>query len=333
MSYKAYQSQFQKALDPKHIEKTPLFVIKGASDFMLNLSFNTLKSLWKSNDWSVERVEGASFTAERWLQATSTRSMFEPRQITVVQQAFASADLFDCLKALDSVRSLQPALVLLNSGEIPARFAKELTRLAAFTLSCDAPANYEVKDFIIDRVLAHRLKFAADAHALFIDANGADFAKLENEIRKLALIFPEGEELTAAKIRPYVDFLREDNTFKVDELLCKESYAQAMLLLKDLMDRGENSLGVLAILALHCRKALQIQAGIKLGQSPADLSRELRLPTFVIQQYMPYIRKKSSIVFQRALNLCHEADRKLKSVRHGEEVWLQKIVWELMSPA
>lgn len=330
MTYKAYQTQFQKALDPKHADKTPLMVIKGASDFMLNLSYNSLKRVWQAADHSVEKIEGTAFTAERFLQATSTRSMFEPKQITVVTQAFQSPDLHDCLKNLETVRSIQPSLVLLNSGEVPAKFAKELTRLAAFTLSCDEPAPWEVKDFLVDRSKAHSLEFTGDASSFFLDALGGELSKIENELRKLAFILPQGP-VTADKLKPHIDFLREDNAFKVDQLLCQEAYSQAMLLLKGLLDRGESSLGVLAILSMHCRKALQIQAGMKMGQTPADLSRDLRLPTSVVQQYLPYIRKKSSAVFGRALNLCHEADRRLKSVRHGEEIWLQRIVWELMS--
>ncbi len=332
MTYKAFQSQFQKALDPKHAEKHPLIIIKGSSDFMLNLSFQSLRDLWLASAWSIERSEGVAFNAERFLQATSTRSMFEPKQITVVTQAFSSPDLFDCIKALESVRSIQPSLVLLHSGEIPQKFAKELTRLAAFVLSCDEPAPWETKDFLLDRCKAHRLELAADAQAIFLDAVGADLSKLENEVRKLTLIFAGKQgRLSAEEVKPHLDFLREDNAFKVDQLLCQEAYPQAMLLLKNLLDRGESSLGALAILSMHCRKALQIQAGMKLGQTPADLSRELRLPAQVVQHYLPYIRKKSANVFQRALNLCHEADRRLKSVRHGEEIWLQRIVWELMS--
>ncbi|RZA20987.1 MAG: DNA polymerase III subunit delta [Proteobacteria bacterium] len=330
MSYKAYQTQYQKALDPKHPEKSPLMVIKGSSDFMLNLTLNALKSLWQSQGWSVERIEGVSFTGEKFLQATSTRSMFEPQQITLVGQAFASNDLADNLKSLDSARSIQPALVLISSGEIPARFAKELTRLAAFTLSCDEPAPWEVKDFLLDRSRAHKLELNSEAQSLFLEAIGSDLAKVENELRKLALIFPD-EKITGAAIKEHVDFLREDTAFKLDQFLCQEAYPQAMLLVKGLLDRGESSLGVLAILSMHCRKSLQIQAGLKAGQSPADISRELRLPTQVVQQYMPYLRKKNIAVFQRALNLCHDADRKLKSIRHGEETWLQRIVWELMA--
>ncbi|MES2745226.1 MAG: DNA polymerase III subunit delta [Bdellovibrionota bacterium] len=329
MSYKAYQTQYQKALDPKHPEKSPLMVIKGSSDFMLNLTLNSLKSLWQSQGWSVERIEGHSFTGERFLQATSTRSMFEPQQITLVGQAFASSDLADNLKSLDSVRSIQPALVLVSSGEVPVRFAKELTRLAAFTLSCDEPAPWEIKDFLLDRSRAHKLELNPEAQSLFLEAIGSDLAKVENELRKLSLIFPDGK-ITAAAIKEHVDFLREDTAFKLDQFLCQEAYPQAMLLVKGLLDRGESSLGVLAILSMHCRKSLQIQAGLKAGQSPADISRELRLPTQVVQQYMPYLRKKNGAVFQRALNLCHDADRKLKSIRHGEETWLQRIVWELM---
>lgn len=330
-SYKAYQSQLQKALEPKHPMKHPLIVLKGGSDFMLNLTSNTLKTHWLSEGWNFERFEGATFSGERFLQATSTRSMFEPQQMSIVTQAFASADLFDCLKRLESSKSIQPALCLMQGGEVPAKFQKELQRLQAFVVSCDEPAPWEAKDFLSDRCRAYKLQFNAEATNLFLDSTGSDLMKIENELRKLALILDGGKgPIDGNMLRPHLDFLREDNAFKVDQLLCQEAYPQALLLLKGLLDRGESSLAILAILSMHCRKALQIQAGMKNGHSPADLSRELRLPTSVVQNYLPYIRKKSAVVFQRALNLCHEADRRLKSIRHGEEIWLERIVWELM---
>lgn len=330
-SYKAYQSQLQKAFAPKHAFKNPLFVLKGGSDFMLNLTHNSLRDYWKSEGWNFERFEGASFTGERFLQATSTRSMFEPQQMTLVTQAFASPDLFDCLKSLESSQSIQPALCLLHGGEVPAKFQKELSRLAAFVVSCEEPAPWEAKDFLTDRCRVHGLQFGAEAATLFLDSTGSDLMKIENELRKFSLILDVGQgPIAADTIRPHLDFLREDNAFKVDQLLCQEAYPQALLLLKGLLDRGESSLAVLAILAMHCRKALQIQAGMKSGHSPADLARELRLPPSVVQNYLPYIRKRSAVVFQKALNLCHEADRRLKSIRHGEEIWLDRIVWELM---
>lgn len=330
MSYRTYRTQLQKALEPNHPEKTPFIVVSGSSDFMLNLTYNTLKASWKKSGWSVERIEGSAFTAERFLEAISSRSLFEPKQVTVVPSAFQSTDLYDRLTTLESVRSIQPALVLMTKGEIPTKFAKELTRLLAFALVCDEPPHWEVKDFLLDRCRAHRLDLNPDAQNLFLDVVGGDLAKVENELRKLSLILAEGK-VSAEMVRPHLDFLREDNAFKIDQLLCQGSYPQALLLLKGLTDRDEISLGVLAILSMHCRKALQIQAGMKTGLTPADIARELRLPLSVIQSYWPYIRKKSAAVFERALNLCHEADRRLKSVRHGEEIWLQRILWELMS--
>lgn len=330
-SYKSYQSQLAKALEPQHPFKTPLIVLKGGSDFMLNLTSNTLKSHWRAADWTMERIEGTAFTAERFLQTTSSRSMFEPQQMTIVTQAFASPDMFDCLKKLESTKSIQPALCLLHGGEIPAKFQKELARLGAFIIGCDEPAPWEAKDFLSDRAKSHKLNLSSEASNLFLDSTGSDLIKIENELKKISLILETGKSpVSGDAIRPYLDFLREDNAFKVDQLLCQEAYPQALLLLKGLLDRGESSLAILAILAMHCRKALQIQAGMKSGHTPADLSRELRLPTSVVQNYLPYIRKRSAVTFQRALNLCHEADRRLKSIRHGEEAWLDRIVWELM---
>ncbi len=329
--YKSYQAQMKKALEPRMSEKNPLIVLKGGSDFMLTLTYNALRAQLKSEGHSFERIEGASFTAERFLQATASRSMFDDRQMTVVTQAFTSPDLYDSLKRTESLKQIQPVLCLMQNGEVPAKFAKELTRLGAFLISCDEPATWEAKDFLADRAKTHDLQLAGEAQALMLDATGSDIVKIENELKKLALILgPDAGSLSADKVRPHLDFLREDNTFKVDQLLCQEAYAQALLLLKSLLDRGESSLGILAILAMHCRKALQIQAGMRSGSTPADLSRELRLPLFVVQAYLPYIKKRGAPVFQRALNLCHEADRRLKSIRHGEEMWLDKIVWELI---
>lgn len=330
-SYKAYQSQLQKALSPNHPFKNPLIVLKGGSDFMLNLTHNNLRDQWQSEGWNFERFEGASFTGERFLQATSTRSLFEPQQMTFVTQAFASPDLFDCLKGLESIKSIQPAICLMHGGEVPARFQKELSRLTAFVVSCDEPSPWEAKDFLSDRCRAYGIQFNSEAANLFLDSTGSDLMKIENELRKFALILDLSQgSITADVIKPHLDFLREDNAFKVDQLLCQEAYPQALLLLKALLDRGESSLAILAILAMHCRKALQIQAGMKSGHSPADIARELRLPPSVVQNYLPYIRKRSAVIFQKALNLCHEADRRLKSIRHGEEIWLDRIVWELM---
>ncbi len=330
-SYKAYQSQLQKALDPTHPHQHPLIVLKGSSDFILNLTSIALKAHWQANGWDTERIDGASFNGERFLQATSTRSMFEPQQLTIVTQAFASPDLFDCLKQLESTKSIMPALCLIQGGEVPAKFQKELSRLGSFILSCDEPAPWEARDFLLDRCRVHRLQLSAEATTDFLDSTGADLIKIENELRKLALILADSKgPISVEALRPHLDFLREDHAFKIDQLLCQEAYPQALLLLKGLLDRGESGLAVLAILAMHCRKAIQIQAGLKSGQSPADLSRELRLPSTVVQNYLPYIRKRSAVVFQRALNLCHEADRRLKSVRYGEQIWLDRIVWELM---
>jgi DNA polymerase III delta subunit len=330
MSYKTYEAQFKKALDPDHPNTFPLMVIRGVSDFMLNLTLNSLRVHWNAQGWAIEWIDGTLFTAERFLQSVATRSMFEPRQITLVRQAFASNDLADCLKSLVTTRSFQPALVLVGTGEIPARFAKELGRLAAFTISCDEPAAWEIKDFLRDRCQVHKLDLNPESQNLFLEAVGGDLAKIENELRKLALICPDGR-VTVEAIRAHVDFLREDSAFRLDELLCKQNYPQAMLLVKGLIDRGESSLSVLAILSMHCRKAIQIHARLRAGLTPVQIGQELRLPLQVVQLYGPYLRSKDATVFQRALNLCHDADRKLKSIRHGEETWLQRIVWELMA--
>lgn len=329
-SYKSYQQAFAAVRELKR----PLFVLKGDSSFLLMISQRLLVEAWSRDGWECDRTEGAQLNAERFLQATAAKSLFDPKTLTLVGNAFQSPDLLDCLKGIAAPKELRNPIGLVHSGDIPAKFQKELDRLGAAVLPCDEPFSSEFKDFAGDRCQYHGVKLQADAMQLLLDAVGLDMAKIENELLRISLCIPQsGAALSAADLRPHLAFVREDHAFLVDQYLCQEAFGKALLLLKDLLDRGESALAVLAILAMHCRKALQIQSGMRNGSSPADLSRDLRLPRPVVQSYLPYIKKRPAALFVRALNLCHEADRRLKSRGRGEELYLDQIVWELMPQA
>lgn len=326
-SYKTYQQAFASVRELKR----PLFVLKGDSPFLLMISQRLLVETWSKDSWECDRIEGTQLNAERFLQCTAAQSLFDPKTLTLVNGAFQSPDLLESLKGLNHPKEIRNPIGLVHSGDVPAKFQKELDRLSALILTCDEPFPSEFKDFAADRCQYHGIKLQADAMQLLLDAVGLDMAKIENELLRLGLsVTKNSPALSAADLKPHLAFVREDHAFLVDQYLCQEAFGKALLLLKDLLDRGESALAVLSILAMHCRKALQIQAGLRSGNTPADLSRDLRLPRPVVQSYMPYVGKRPASLFVRALNLCHEADRKLKSRGRGDELFLDQIVWELM---
>jgi DNA polymerase III delta subunit len=335
--YKTYRHGLPTVLKEDFFQKHKLLVLRGEADFLVTETARSLRLIYEAKNWAIERWEGPQVNAEKFLQATAAASLFDPETLTFINQAQGKNDLAAHLATVKQAKDIQnPVCLLWRGGDPPAKFQKELDRLQAFVLACDEPAPWEFRDFVVDRAQHYQMKIAGDAADLLLEAVGSDLFKLDNELNRVSLTLGVAGQVaivTAEAIRPLLGFLREDHIFKLDQFLCQEAYGRALLLLKDLLDRGEKALGLLAILAMHCRKALQIQAGVRQGLNPAEMARTLRLPPSVIQSYMGYVQRRPPQGFAKALRLCHEADRRLKSRGEGEEIWLNQIVWELRTHA
>ncbi len=329
--YKSYKQAMSTALDQASLRRWKLISIRGDSDFLLSQTRRTLRRLWEQAGWVIERLDGPQLSAERFFQAIAARSLFDPQTLTIVLDAQQCPELLLHLQSIRESRDLQNPLVLIWTGkDWSAKLQKEAERIGMLQIPCDEPAPWEYRDFVQDRIRHYQLALTTEATALFLDAVGQDLFKLDNELNRLSLsLHGQQGPVTPAILKPLLGFLREDHVFKLDQLLCSEAFGKAMLLLKDLLDRGEKPLALLAILALHCRKALQIQTGLRSGQNVQDMARGLRLPPTVVQGYTSYVQRRSPSLFLRALELCHEADRRLKSRSHGDELWLTQILWEL----
>ena len=329
--YKTHRIGLNVVLDSGFFQKHKLLVLRGDSDFFLSDLTRSLRSIYEAKSWAIERWEAPQMNAERFLQAASASSLFDTGTLTFINQAQAKSDLMNHLQSMKQARDIQnPICMIWRAGDISAKAQKELDRLQAYVLPCDEPAPWEFRDFVNDRALLYGLNLQSEAADILLDAIGSDLFKLDNELNRVSLCL-EGHQgaISSATLRPFLGFLREDHIFKLDQFLCQEAYGKALLLLKDLLDRGEKGLALLAILAMHCRKALQIQAAVRNGQNPAEMAKAMRLPTTVVQSYMGYVQRRGPQGFLKAIRLCHEADRRLKSRGDGEEIWLNQIVWEL----
>lgn len=329
--YKTYRQAFAQANKVNFFDQSKLLILRGEADFLVLSTIQKLRELCETKNWAIERWDAQQVNPERFLQAATASSMFDPATLTIINHAQGKGDILALLQSLRQARDLRnPICLLWHSNDLGVKMQKECDRLNGFVLACDPPAPWEYRDFVNDRAQHHGLNLQNEAADLVLDAIGSDLFRLDNEISRLSFCLPKlTTAVPASALRPLLGFLREDHIFKLDQLLCQEAYSKALLLLKDLLDRGEKELALLAILAMHCRKALQIQAGQKQGMNIAELAKSLRLPPTVVQSYIGYVQRRGVQGFMQALRLCHEADRRLKSRGFGEELYLDQIIWEL----
>lgn len=303
--------------------------VYGSSEYLLNHSVEKLRKGALKAGMSYQSLEAAQLDETTLTALTSQASLFEPATLYVLRRVEQAKNLAKLLKLVDSGASLANHLVLVLLGEGPQTGLKsELDRLKSKVVPCFEPWPSEMPEAVQAIADSLGLRFAADAVQLLVDAHGNDLVKHRNEIQKLAFLLPNAERsLTAGEIAPHLGMLREDDAFQLDKLLLQRQGAKAQALVSGLLSRGEKGLGLVSILAGHCRNCLKLGAALADGKTPDQLTGLVRLPPFIIKNYAQSLgRSMDPKPYAKALLLCQDADRLMKSTPVREELLLSQII-------
>jgi DNA polymerase III delta subunit len=262
----------------------------------------------------------------------SQGALFEPATLYLARRAESYKNIAKTLKGLDINQLGENSLLLWLNQDAPSSALKtELQRLKAHIIPCYLPWPNDIP--VVIHMFAHELglKFTTDAINTLITTYGEDLSKLDNEIRRLSLIFPRSSSpLTTELLTPHLAMLREDEALKLDRLLLKKDFAHASLLLDQLLEKGEAPLSLLAILTSHCRNSLRYITAKKNGVPIAALPEATKMPAFVLKQYASSLSEQSNTTpYTMALGVCHDADVGLKSSGISPHISLGRIILAL----
>lgn len=306
-----------------------VILIYGPSEYLLNFSIERLRKAATKSGMTAQTLEAASLNEASLISLTSQASLFEASSLYVLRRVEQAKSLAKLLKQIPKAETLTNHLVLGLQSEGPlAPLRAELERLQARFIPCFEPWPSDMQEAVQTIADSLGLRLASDAVHLLIDANGQDLVKHRNEIAKLAFLIPDAATpLTAAQIAPHLGMLREDDAFQLGRLLLQRQGAKAQALTSGLLARGEKGLGLVAILASHCRNSLKIGAALADGKNPDQMLGLVRLPPFLIKNYAQSLgRSMDPKPYTKALVLCQEADRLMKSTKVSEELLLGRII-------
>ena len=306
-----------------------LVVIYGPSIYLRYKAVEALSKQASAWGYETERLSANNLDESQLDQIFQDMPLFGNQKYFVVENMVPSSRQAKLLGKLLSQHPKRAFLALqLNSSQIGATF--EALHAEAI-IPCYPPNTKELPNYI--RSLARKFSLQLDSTAAqwLNEHVGNDLWKLENEIKNLALIYPEAEHLSDRQLQDALGYLKEDHVFELEGLILKKQSGKAINLINQLIHRGESPLAILGIISNHCRKILQIQSLRMKGQPPAQIAKELRLPLFVIQKLMTPLSAARLKAYRAAIELCQQNDIMLKSTRIGGDLLISHLLLELMS--
>lgn len=139
-----------------------------------------------------------------------------------------------------------------------------------------------------------------------------NFDIIEREVDKL-INFTEGREITKIDIDLMLPKTNEDDMFDLIDFISQKKANKAIDLINELLSKGEDIFSILRLIQEQFKKLYIAKLCLDKGQRVDDISRELKLPSFVAEKLMNQSRKFKDGAIKRALNTTLETEKRLKS--------------------
>lgn len=233
-------------------------------------------------------------------------------------QLSALLEIFEQTKKSDDtvlvVYALSDELNIGKTSKSPSAQFKKLTAVLE-PIQCDRQTPGRLSGWVGRHFTAEGVVASALVCQELVDKCGTDMFLLANEVKKLSFYtLAKGEKNVSVEDIELVCSTGKDvGTFDFTNAIVDGNAPKALQLLTDMHRRKEKPEIVLGgiidtLIGMYLVKRLA-----EAGKKPAEISKETGLHEFRIKLYSQSVASKSSKRLQKALELCSEADGKIKS--------------------
>src|SRR5689334_4427728 len=146
---------------------------------------------------------------------------------------------------------------LLSAIEVDKRrsFYKSLSKRAELQVfdkldSSRGGWEQEATEIVLVRAKKRKLQFDQNALELFVLFTGGDTREIENELEKIDLYLAKERTVNVELVRELVPLTREGVIFDLSNALAERDLERALTLVRQLLDQGESTIGILLVAIL-----------------------------------------------------------------------------------
>ncbi len=330
--------------DLKAKRYAPLYLLQGEETYYIDLIADYIeKHALSESEKSFNQVIVYGKDAPVNVILTHARRfpMMAERQVVIVREA---QDIPDLQKEagskllLDYAARPVPSTVLvlchkhktLDKRRELGKKLESLTEGATFKKMYDSALPAFVEEYVTSK------GYSIDDKGVrvFCEFVGNDLNRLANEIDKVLISAPAGQELTGDKIMSQVGMSREFNIFELQKALIFKDTMQVARIVQYISSTTKRNPVIPLVAFLFSFFSKLLIASTSKVQGERELVTLLKISPFAAKDYSAALSRYSTASIMNSIGLLKEADLKLKGVNAGsisEGDILKELVFRLMS--
>jgi DNA polymerase-3 subunit delta len=156
---------------------------------------------------------------------------------------------------------------------------------------------------------------------------GTNLSEINNEVKKIQqFIGSKKKTIELEDVLKVVSRARIESVFNLTDAIGRRDKANALVCLANLLDSGQNEVGVVSLIHRQIRILSAVYEGKKAGLSGQRLAQKVGVPEFFMKQYLEQSRHWDQGKLVSAIRALHETDKALKSSPISGHIWLENFI-------
>lgn len=249
------------------------------------------------------------------VEACKRFPMMSERQVVILKEAQAMRGIAELEGYIKSPLDSTLFVVCYKGKKIDKRsaFGKMLSKQTAY-LNAEKVKDYKLADWISSYVKSKGLSIGPVGAKLLSDSLGTDLSKVSNELNKLALIVPKGEEITPAIIQSNIGISKDFNVFELQNALGKKDHRKAHEIINYFGANNRSNPLIMTISSLYGFFSKIFLLHYLPDKSSDKVASALKVHPFFVKDYMNAARNYNRRKLVNIISDLREIDLKLKGV-------------------
>jgi DNA polymerase-3 subunit delta len=295
----------------------PVVVVYGKERFLKLEAIKEVTNVVlgpESDDLSLTRLPGADLELKTVVDSLLTVSMWNPRQVVLVEDAdeFVSNYREGVEAYLDRPAKKSVLILDVKSWASTTRLYKKVAAIG-LPLDCNELKGAALLGWITKAsVSRHGKKIDRQAAQLLVDLAGTELGLIDQELAKLAAYVGGAAAIDSTAVEKLVGGWKTETTWKMLDAVRDGRMAIALELLDKLLIAGEHPLRLLGGVNFVFRPVGKATELSRQGMQLPEALAAGGVKPFKIQQMIPYLKRIGRPRAQRILSFLLAADLDLK---------------------
>ncbi|QQR86849.1 MAG: DNA polymerase III subunit delta [Flavobacteriales bacterium] len=332
--YKAVMKEIQSG------KVGPIYVLHGEEGFFIDrVEREIVDRVLEDHerDFNLTVLYGRDCDAQAVKDACLRYPMMAERQVVVLREAQAwRPDQWDKLEPYAEKPTPTTVLVIAHKHKkmdgrkgFPKTVAKKGTVFHSEPLR-----DHELPKWIQAYVQHHKRKIGQHEALLLADHLGSDLGKTAMEVEKLALITPEGSNITTDTIQRYVGISKDYNIFELQKAIGARDHLKAQRIAHYFANDPKDHPLVLTLGLLNGWFGKVAMLHGMRGKPDSEVAATLKIPPFFVKEYAQAAQNFDPRAVVNAQNVLRSTDLKSKGVGNtsaGEGELLREAIARILS--